>query len=142
MIAEFNWWLLIVGLVVGAGLAWLVLADARRREEDLEEAELAEEAVWLETAMAEAGTPIDPLTAEHMLVLHRRYLGLPRSEEPSELDGGRSDISDPPTAPPNDDAARAATGWSPSRADEPEPPPAVRAADRVGEDEPTVRSGG
>ena len=33
--AEFNWWLLIVGLVIGAGLVWLVLADSRRREVDI-----------------------------------------------------------------------------------------------------------
>jgi hypothetical protein len=35
--AEFNWWLLIVGLVVGAGLVWFVLMDARRRDEDVDE---------------------------------------------------------------------------------------------------------
>jgi hypothetical protein len=32
---EFNWWLLILGLVIGAGLVWLVLADTRRRASDL-----------------------------------------------------------------------------------------------------------
>jgi hypothetical protein len=31
MNAEFNVWLLIVGLVVGAGLVWLVIMDSRRR---------------------------------------------------------------------------------------------------------------
>ena len=39
MNAEFNWWLLIVGLVIGAGLVWLVVADSRRREADLSERE-------------------------------------------------------------------------------------------------------
>ena len=34
--AEFNWWLLIVGLVVGAGLVWLVVLDSRRREADVD----------------------------------------------------------------------------------------------------------
>ncbi len=42
--SEFNWWLLIVGLVVGAGLVWLVVADSRRREVDVNEAEREGEA--------------------------------------------------------------------------------------------------
>lgn len=91
MFAEFNWWLLIVGLVVGAGLAWLVLADTRRREEELEDRELANEAIWLEDAMTQAGTPLDATTAEQLLRLHRAYLGLP----PMDLDEGR----DPGDAP-------------------------------------------
>ncbi len=136
MFAEFNWWLLIVGLVVGAGLAWLVLADARRRDEDVEEAELAEEAVWLERAMAEAGTPIDPVTAEHMLLLHRRYLGLPRIDSPDELSRDGAAAWDPPS----DDAARPAIEpASPPVAD---PPAPLRGDHSVREDEPTVRSGG
>ena len=53
MISEFNWWLLLLGLVVGGGLTWLVLAETRRREQDLEEADLADEAVWLEERLAE-----------------------------------------------------------------------------------------
>ena len=81
MFAEFNWWLLIVGLVVGAGLTWLVLADGRRREVDLEEADVADEAVWLERIMAERGDPIAIGTAEHVLRLHRAYLGLPPTED-------------------------------------------------------------
>jgi hypothetical protein len=33
--AEFNWWLLIVGLVIGAALVYLVLADSSRRESEV-----------------------------------------------------------------------------------------------------------
>src|ERR687894_2942551 len=93
MFAEFNWWLLIVGLVVGAGLAWLVLADARRREEDIDEAELIAEAAWLERVMADAGMPLDNGTAEAVLRLHRRYLGL---APPEVVDANPDDPSDPP----------------------------------------------
>jgi hypothetical protein len=104
MFAEFNWWLLIVGLVVGAGLTWLVLADARRREVDLEEADLADEAVWLERTMAERGDPIDIATAEHMLRLHRAYLGLPPPEpaEPADLvvPAEAADTAEPVAAEP------------------------------------------
>ena len=35
--AEFQWWLLIVGLVAGGGLVAIVSMDGRRREEDLAE---------------------------------------------------------------------------------------------------------
>ena len=48
--AEFNWWLLIVGLVVGAGLVWFVLADPRRREVDIDAEERPREAAWLSAA--------------------------------------------------------------------------------------------
>ena len=58
MISEFNWWLLLLGLVVGGGLTWLVLAETRRREQDLEEQDLADEAVWLEERLAEEGRPL------------------------------------------------------------------------------------
>jgi hypothetical protein len=87
MVAEFNWWLLIVGLVVGAGLTWLVVTDARRREEDLEEADLAAEAEWLALAMADEGRPVDAGTAERLLRLHRAHLAIvpadPGIAEPS-----------------------------------------------------------
>lgn len=96
MFAEFNWWLLIVGLVVGAGLTWLVLADARRREVDLEEADMTDEAVWLERVMAERGDPIDVATAEHVLRLHRAYLGLPPAETAETV--GRGEAVEPRTA--------------------------------------------
>ena len=44
MLAGFDWWLLILGLVAGGGLAWLLLADFRRQEDDLVADELAAEA--------------------------------------------------------------------------------------------------
>jgi hypothetical protein len=75
--AEFNWWLLIVGLVVGAGLVWLVVLDSRRREVDIDEAEGAREAAWLSAVLAEEGHEVSPVTAARLLELHRRYLEAP-----------------------------------------------------------------
>jgi hypothetical protein len=75
--AEFNVWLLIVGLVVGAGLAWLVMLDSRRRESEIDAAELPREAAWLSTVMAEDGYEVSPDAAEQLLLLHRAYLGAP-----------------------------------------------------------------
>jgi hypothetical protein len=75
--AEFNVWLLIVGLVVGAGLAWLVMMDSRRRETEIDAVEVPREAAWLAAVMAEDGYEVSPDTAEQLLLLHRAYLGAP-----------------------------------------------------------------
>lgn len=77
MNAEFNWWLLIVGLVIGAGLVYLVLADSSRRDADVLADELPREATWIATSMRAEGRPIDPPTAERVLELHRVYLSAP-----------------------------------------------------------------
>jgi hypothetical protein len=84
--AEFNWWLLIVGLVIGGGLAWLVLADSSRREVDIEERELAAESRWIAEAMADSGQPIDDERVLEILRLHRAYRAAP---PPDELDESR-----------------------------------------------------
>ena len=52
--SEFNWWLLIVGLVLGAGLVWLILADANRRESEIADAELPAEAAWIAATLQDA----------------------------------------------------------------------------------------
>ena len=81
--SEFNWWLLIVGLVIGAGLVWLILADSHRRESEISEIELPAEAAWIAATMEEDGQPLDAETAERVLLLHRAYLA---SLPPDELD--------------------------------------------------------
>jgi hypothetical protein len=71
--AEFNWWLLILGVVGGAVMAWLVLAESSRRERDIDERELPAEATWIARTL---GTPlIDAEVAEDVLRAHRQYLG-------------------------------------------------------------------
>lgn len=82
--AEFNWWLLIVGLAVGAGLTWLVLADSRRREEDVVENELPIEAEWIAANLVSAGMPSDGRTIVETLRLHRAWLASPPPEEEPE----------------------------------------------------------
>jgi hypothetical protein len=75
--AEFNVWLLIVGLVVGAGLVWLVIMDSRRRETEVDAAEREREAAWLSAVLAEEGVDLSPDTADRLLLLHRAYLEAP-----------------------------------------------------------------
>ena len=55
LMAEFQWWLLLVGLVAGGGLVAVVTMDGRRREEDIGELERRAEATWI--AERVAGTP-------------------------------------------------------------------------------------
>ena len=85
MNAEFNYWLLIVGLVVGAGLVWLVLADSNRRDSEIADRELPLEATWISEALRDDGRSVDPPTVEQILRLHRTYLTAPPPDGP-ELD--------------------------------------------------------
>jgi hypothetical protein len=80
--AEFNVWLLIVGLVVGAGLVWLVIMDTRRREVEIDSVERPREAAWLSAVMIEDGYDVSPDAAERMLELHRAYLEAPPPDAP------------------------------------------------------------
>ena len=95
MSAEFNWWLLILGIVVGAVLTWLVLADSNRRDQEQAEDELAAEAGWIARSL---GRPqVDAEVAEEILRAHRRYLGFPPPDalvDPAEL----VPAADPPEA--------------------------------------------
>ncbi len=77
MTAEFDIWLLVVGLVVGAGLVWLVIMDSRRRESDVETVERPREAAWISAVMREDGYDLSPEIAEQVLDLHRAYLDAP-----------------------------------------------------------------
>jgi hypothetical protein len=75
--AEFNVWLLIVGLVIGAGLVWLVMMDSRRRESEVDAVETPREATWLSAVMRDEGYDVTPEAAERLLQLHRAYLEAP-----------------------------------------------------------------
>ena len=83
MTSEFSWWLLIVGLVIGAGLVWLVLSDSNRRESEITEEELPKEAAWIAEVVTQSGRRLDPETAEAVLRLHKTYLA---SLPPDEVD--------------------------------------------------------
>ena len=109
--SEFNWWLLIVGLVIGAGLVWLILADSHRRESEISEIELPAEAAWIAATMEEAGQPLDAETAERVLLLHRAYLA---SLPPDELDTDLGETLDQDPEPDPDAEAVAPPAERPS----------------------------
>jgi hypothetical protein len=135
MISEFNWWLLLLGLAVGGGLTWLVLTESRRREQDLEERDLADETVWLGERLAEEGRPLSPDMIERVVQLHREYLAV--VPPPGEADEWW----------PDEEAVASEEAWLPAgwegpaaRSPEAEPPPPERAApERTAPDEPGVR---
>jgi hypothetical protein len=103
--AEFNWWLLIVGLVVGAGLVWFVVADSRRRDADIEADERPREALWLSAVLGREGRPVSPETVDRLLELHGVYLESPPPDDPvSQLPPVRtgSGATIPPSAETRD----------------------------------------
>jgi hypothetical protein len=75
--AEFQWWLLLVGLVAGGGLVAVVLMDPARRDEDVEADEIAAEATWIADRLRAHGRGIDPAAVEDVLMRHREYLSMP-----------------------------------------------------------------
>lgn len=110
--AEFNWWLLIVGVVAGGALTWLVLADFARRDREISDEEVAAEAAWIARTL---DTPLlDVDLTEEVLRAHRRYLGFPPPDvlvAPGELPALAADgVTVEPTA----DTAEAPERQSPA----------------------------
>ena len=97
MNAEFNVWLLIVGLVLGAGLVWLVVMDSRRRESEIDAVERPREAAWLSAALREDGYEVSPEAADRLLLLHREYLDAPPPDE--EVEPVAAERATPPETP-------------------------------------------
>jgi hypothetical protein len=73
MSTDFNWWLLVVGVVIGGALTWLVLSDSRRHEDELAEEELTAEAGWIARILNDPLMDTDHV--DRVLRAHRRYLG-------------------------------------------------------------------
>jgi hypothetical protein len=104
MNAEFNWWLLIVGLVIGAALTWLVMSESVRREVDVVETEQRSEARWISAILSGASRPLPPERVEEILRLHREYLAAPPPDDPVAAPGAGTSEADsaPPPKPPVD----------------------------------------
>ena len=85
MNAEFQWWLLFVGLVIGALLVFLVMADFSRSIEEQSDAELVREAAWINGLLAPGDGRADPALIEDVLRLNREWLAGP-APQPEELE--------------------------------------------------------
>jgi hypothetical protein len=91
--AEFQWWLLLVGLVAGGGLVAVVFLDGARREQDVEEAELPAEAHWIaarlgggERRPGSGERRLDPHQVEAILREHREYRLMPPPDRLDPID--------------------------------------------------------
>ena len=93
MNAEFQWWLLLVGLVIGALLVFLVMADFARSSDEQADLELAREAAWIAGLLPPGSEPPDPGLIEEILRLHREWLAGP-APTPEELRPAALDPAD------------------------------------------------
>ncbi|MEO5918196.1 MAG: hypothetical protein ABIQ17_01410 [Candidatus Limnocylindrales bacterium] len=75
--AEFQWWLLLVGLVAGGGLVAVLYLDSARREADIDDEELPAEAAWIADRLRDRGHSVDTGVVERVLLDHQIYRGLP-----------------------------------------------------------------
>jgi hypothetical protein len=97
---QFDWWLLIVGFVLGAGVTGLVLAELRRREDDVTARERAAESAWIASDLTAHGIPADAEAVGEVLRLHRLYLASLPADEPEldEIDEIDADVVQPAQA--------------------------------------------
>jgi hypothetical protein len=136
MTGEFNWWLLIVGVVAGAGLTWLVLADSARREREVAAEEVPAEAEWIARVLADEGVTVEPVTAEAVLLAHRRYLDSPPPDalvDPAELDDTPAPADPVADGPGHHDADAAPADRDGHVAIDPDTGGALPGADRSGD---------
>jgi hypothetical protein len=108
---QFDWWLILVGFVLGAGLAWLVLAELHRREDDLAAREREVEAEWIAGDMNAHGFPADAEAVIEVLRLHRTYLAsIPPSDADLGLDEDEPGVARETEAPDAPTVADASAG--------------------------------
>jgi hypothetical protein len=72
--AEFNLWLLILGIAAGAAVTWLVIGTIARNDDEIASSESAAEAGWIARTIEEHGGRAPLQLVEQILSLHRRYL--------------------------------------------------------------------
>lgn len=97
-----TWWLLILGIAIGASVALLMTLRLPRRDDDLGRAERVAEAGWISTTIERDGGIAPQALVEEILDLHRTYLssgvsaGLaPDDREPAVEDGSGAAWSTP-----------------------------------------------
>jgi hypothetical protein len=71
---EWQWWALILGILLGVGGYWLLRERLPRREEDIGSAERIAEADWISRSVERMGGQAPPEVVTIILDLHREYL--------------------------------------------------------------------
>lgn len=77
---SFQWWLIILGIAIGIGLAWLVIGRLDRSDDDVTDAERSAEAAWISRSITAYGGVAPAPLVEEILDLHRQYLCGPAIE--------------------------------------------------------------
>ena len=82
----FQWWLVIIGIGLGAGLLWLVMGRLSRQEDDIGPRERAAESIWISHTI-EAGGGIAPvaLVEESSSCTPSTWRGHRRSSSPAVI---------------------------------------------------------
>ena len=90
---EFQWWLLLVGLVIGALLVFLVMVDFSRSADEQAEAEVSRESSWIARSLEPTDGAVHPGLIQDILRLNREWLAgsaldeaSPPPPEPSPAD--------------------------------------------------------
>jgi hypothetical protein len=109
---EFQWWLLLVGLVIGALLVFLVMVDFTRSADEQTEAELGREADWMARLLEPTDGEIDPALIHEILRLHREWLAGSPGPASSPVPATEAAAASEP--PPDDEPpASGSTPWHP-----------------------------
>ena len=102
---EFQWWLLLVGLVIGALLVFLVMVDFARSADEQAEAEVLREADWISGILQPTDGHIDPVLIGEILRLNREWLaGAPIGDQAESYTG----------PPPDEDQSGTGSGAWPA----------------------------
>jgi hypothetical protein len=72
--AEFNLWLLVLGIAAGAAVTWVVIGTIARNDDEVAAEEQAAEAEWIAGTIDEHGGRAPTELVAQILALHRRYL--------------------------------------------------------------------
>jgi hypothetical protein len=97
--AEFNLWLLIVGIAAGAAVMWLVIGTLARNDDETDAEERQLEAGWIADTIEQHGGRAPVTLIEQILALHRRYLqggpGVPIPQgEPDDAEAEAAPMAD------------------------------------------------
>ena len=72
--AEFNLWLLVLGIAAGAAVTWVVIGTIARNDDEVAGEEQAAEAEWIAGTIEQHGGRAPTELVAQILALHRRYL--------------------------------------------------------------------
>jgi hypothetical protein len=92
-VADYVWWFLIVGLVIGGAVVAVIAIDFSRRAEDVAADELDAEATLIASQLREDGRAIDAATVAEVLRADRQYRRLPPPDRLEASDASPDEAS-------------------------------------------------